>query len=423
MVRARRVIRSAVRGTAAAGLGLLLLLALIEGGLRLSMPLFFSPDWELANLPGRYRFRNAHGDVPVEINQLGMRGPQPAIPKPQGTRRMLVIGDSMTWGEAVPYEATYPEAARRALGALGCAVEAVNLSRPGIGLTEYLRYWRRVGIKLQPDAVVIGLYLGNDMLSVTNPYLVESASSAPRALARPPLEALAEGVRLRWRALRILAIRLRPEPADLFDLWFGRGPRRAAANPLHESQLLPRAQAEGVSPSTARERLDRLPADVYRAALDYALDPWLVSAAIVHPQSIRDLQELTEARVVRSWGQAAAVLDELTGAIRAAGATPVVLAIPRAEQVAERYAREAQDLGFDLPPEVARLARQQEALSARLSPRGVTFVDPLATMREAEREAGDRLYFRYDVHMTSRGNDVLGRSLARALRQAGVLCP
>ena len=44
--------------------------------------------WEQA--PG---VRTEHG-VQATINSLGLRGPEPVIPKPKGTRRLLATGDS-----------------------------------------------------------------------------------------------------------------------------------------------------------------------------------------------------------------------------------------------------------------------------------------------------------------------------------------
>jgi lysophospholipase L1-like esterase len=67
----------------------------------------------------------------IRINQHGFRGPDIAVPKPDGVFRILTIGGSCTWGQSVSERCAYPRVLERTLNRLtggrgGSRVEVVN---------------------------------------------------------------------------------------------------------------------------------------------------------------------------------------------------------------------------------------------------------------------------------------------------------
>jgi hypothetical protein len=120
--------------------------------------------------------------VPVRINGLGFRDSREyALEKPSGTFRILVLGDSVTFGHGATFETTYPYLLEKRLEAWRPDVrwEVWNLGVPGYNTRQELVYLQEVGRQYQPDLVVIGFYpndfTGNDE---TPPGLVRSAASA-----------------------------------------------------------------------------------------------------------------------------------------------------------------------------------------------------------------------------------------------------
>lgn len=390
--------------------------AVIELGLRALLPYYFSDESRLANVPGRYRYRNAHADVLVEINRFGLRGPEPALRKAAGTVRVLAIGDSTTWGEMLEFEDTYSEVAARILNAAGGPrYEFLNLSRPGAGLLQYLDYWRQAGSKLHPDVVVIGFFVGNDFYSVVNPYVAVSREPRRFDAVRSRLRQLRRLVAFRLAAIHQLRLHWRREPADIFELWYGTGEARARYNPLHEENLMRQAARVGVPPQVVRERLARIPPDLLRQALRFEVEASLVAAAVLHPASARESLAMSDPKVLASCRAAMEVLDRLIAEIRAAGALPVILAIPRREQVAAEYADDLRALGFDVPADAANRTLPQDYLADYARRASVPLVDPLPALREEQLRGSEPLYYPYDVHLTPAGNRVLGECLARTL--------
>jgi hypothetical protein len=121
------------------------------------------------NQPGRITFRydgNPRGyfdercEVHHDVNPLGFRGPV-FTRKPQGTFRVVCLGDSFTFGEGVRNEDTYPEVAARLSRKQGRRTDACNLGVGGYNTTQSLGALERFGFDLEPDLVVLG-YTIND---------------------------------------------------------------------------------------------------------------------------------------------------------------------------------------------------------------------------------------------------------------------
>lgn len=106
--------------------------------------------WEQA--PG---VRVEHG-VSANINSLGMRGPEPVIPKPKGVRRIMATGDSSVYGFRVGDEETFVEVAARLLGGAEAKIEAWNAAIPGYSTYQTINLMEMRGWKLEPDLLIIG---------------------------------------------------------------------------------------------------------------------------------------------------------------------------------------------------------------------------------------------------------------------------
>ncbi len=131
-------------------------------------------------------------------NAQGVRADRDFGPKAEGTKRILVIGDSFTVGDQVPPDSTYPGVLERLLRERygESRVEVVNAGFPGYGTVHEARWLAKFGGRFEPDLVVLGM-TPNDLLENTGPMRVIAYEGALiRAAARPRFEALSE--RRRW---------------------------------------------------------------------------------------------------------------------------------------------------------------------------------------------------------------------------------
>jgi hypothetical protein len=106
--------------------------------------------------------------VPVSINELGLRGPHINLAKPPGTFRILVVGDSITFGYGVRSTEAYPSLLESVLNGKchGTSYEVLNGATLGGGLGDYLHFLKTKADELQPDLLIVGVAI-NDILPYT----------------------------------------------------------------------------------------------------------------------------------------------------------------------------------------------------------------------------------------------------------------
>jgi lysophospholipase L1-like esterase len=98
----------------------------------------------------------------VRINSAGFRGPECAPTPPAGVTRVVVLGDSETFGINLAERDTFPAALERRLNARQAGgFEVLNLGVPGYNTANQLALLKARGIRLRPQIVVL-LYNFND---------------------------------------------------------------------------------------------------------------------------------------------------------------------------------------------------------------------------------------------------------------------
>lgn len=165
--------RELVAGAALAGLGVLLALALLEGGVRwlhLAPDRFWVPDPILGIrlVPGRsgwWTQEDREFLTPIRINREGLRDIEHTYVKPDGVFRILILGDSFVEAMHVPLETTFTRVLQDQLNRDGGPrrFEVVGAGVSGYGTASELLYFEREGKRYQPDVVLLAFYPGNDV--------------------------------------------------------------------------------------------------------------------------------------------------------------------------------------------------------------------------------------------------------------------
>jgi lysophospholipase L1-like esterase len=107
---------------------------------------------------------------PYRRNSLGLRGPEPTPAAPGGPRRVLLIGDSFTFGLGVEDDdAPFPAVLGRRLAGSDPPVEVVNGGIPGSVSADWLALWRRAGDLIDPDVVIVVFFLRDGTTLLTIP--------------------------------------------------------------------------------------------------------------------------------------------------------------------------------------------------------------------------------------------------------------
>lgn len=106
------------------------------------------------------------GKYHVRTNALGLREDRALAEKPAGSFRVLVVGDSMTYGVGVEREAAFPALLESELARSFAPrpVEVVNVGVPCWGQWEETAFLEKRARALAPDLVILQFTVANDVL-------------------------------------------------------------------------------------------------------------------------------------------------------------------------------------------------------------------------------------------------------------------
>jgi len=133
-----------------------------------------SPGWLMWSTPnGRRLIPNAHviirnhylsnRDIIMDINSMGFRDDEIFEKRKDKEIRILVLGDSITWGDYIQADEVYVERIEHYLRetANDKTIEVINAGVEDIGLKEEIDIFEEKGLSIEPDVVIIAFYLND----------------------------------------------------------------------------------------------------------------------------------------------------------------------------------------------------------------------------------------------------------------------
>jgi lysophospholipase L1-like esterase len=122
------------------------------------------PEWakRVVHVDGARSAYYWHGHLEV-FDENKMRRTTPFPARKNGLGRVVVVGDSLTYGQGLDANDAYPAVLERRLRADGYRIEVLNLGQPAAQSEDVARTVREFVPALKPDLVVYGICL-NDFL-------------------------------------------------------------------------------------------------------------------------------------------------------------------------------------------------------------------------------------------------------------------
>ena len=112
-----------------------------------------------------------YGDM-IKINSAGFRDYEYSFLKEKSTYRIVLLGDSMTFGPAVAMEDLYPKVLERLLNERASSrawdvqkIEVLNFSVPGYNTIQEYEYLRTKIISYEPDLIILNFFM-NDVVAL-----------------------------------------------------------------------------------------------------------------------------------------------------------------------------------------------------------------------------------------------------------------
>lgn len=339
------------------------------------------------------RHRSAEYDYEYRTNSHGFRGPEFPPAKPDGTRRIVVIGDSFVAGSGVPEEDLLTTRLKELLNPPGGTsdsprYEVVNVGRPGTSTVRELDLYEYVGRKFDPDVVVLCYYLGNDLVEV-----LEETERADVAGWHP------QG------AIRRAAYFWCPNLYLELGLW--------KMTSRFERQMQERSEAEvvadlrqnalwkGRDADAAEKRYLALPEDIRKLVESGLFHQPRLAPACVEPDWIRRAVDPGDEHFQTAWPRTERHLGLLREAVERDGAELVIALVPAACQVRRASLDFDRRLGYDADDDwLTTPGRTAEAVRDWAKSNGVTLVDFMEPFRESDA----LLYYLQDAHFNAAGH-------------------
>jgi GDSL-like Lipase/Acylhydrolase family len=275
--------------------------------------------------------------VGYQISEQGLRDEvHHALPKPPGTTRVLVLGDSFAYGTGNAYDDIWPVLFEQAVQVDGHAIEVVKAGVPAYDTRTEVLYLEKMFSTFDPDIVLL-TFLPNDLFT-------NMPADADLAGHEPPTEGIGE------------------KGADLHSVILAK--RVLMANDWLYGKLyvMTKRREYFVSPPTP---------------------------------AVRGQIEITKA-----------LLERAQAFCRTKGCELAVLSIPQQFQVLVPGRGETLGVDVDLiDDEFAAFAERQ----------GFTWLSALPSLRTVYQNEGEDLFYRFDGHLTKRGNRAVAEFLVSAL--------
>ena len=108
-------------------------------------------------------YRNITWGHSVTTNRLGFRERDFEIPKPPGRYRVMVLGDSFTWGSGLALQERYTERVEQQLEQQFPAqqIEVLNFGQPSTPTTEHARSLEVLAEQIDADRIVVGFCIND----------------------------------------------------------------------------------------------------------------------------------------------------------------------------------------------------------------------------------------------------------------------
>ncbi len=133
--------------------------------------------------------------VEASTNSLGLRGKEIAIQKPLGTKRILILGDSYTYGVYVDDSETYSVLLEKLFQHDHQNVEVINAGyADGWDPDEHYAWLVNKGIKFKPDIIIYGFFIGNDIDPKNLVWSKKDQRGLPLQVSNPAIYVDGEGI-------------------------------------------------------------------------------------------------------------------------------------------------------------------------------------------------------------------------------------
>lgn len=319
----------------------------------------YDPDLGFIQIPNHEAtFKARDFNVLIKSNSHGFRDKEYQLIKGKGIKRVIVLGDSFTWGWGVEQEEIFCEVAEREME----NTEFINLGQNAYGTAQELLILKKHGLKFAPDLIVVAFY-NNDLYenygvnkSVRIPYF-SLEDGKLKLTHRPQPQSTTEKIKTKLKNHFLLYHLVNHRLALL----------KMQRKKYVEKQRKKYAERYGISGYFFKDDSEEI------------INAWSITEAL-----LKEINDLSNKRLL-------------------------IMYIPTRLQVEDDTYQEALKLSNIDGGEID-LLRPNKLLSRISDRHGISFLDLTQYFRE-EYKKNVSIYFEHDGHMTKEGHRLAGKKL------------
>ena len=386
----------------------LAILALITAVLLIAadrlLGLFGYPDeitFRVAHPPNFHeRRKNIEYQHDFRTNDQGLRYRPLALEKPASEARILLLGDSYVEGEGVELADTFGAQLERIFSTGGRDARFINGGLAGTAPLEYWRLFYNVGLKYDPDAVLICIY-ANDVTGM------------PERLSHEEL--YRKITYLRGSAFKEALHALFPRMYTILKAAQLARQERSWRSGDFIAGVSAAARERGVPDAERRAWRERLPPALVEAVNRGEYNGAILGQGLLRPYYWTDSLDIDTPRAKRKWESMVVALDEIVKVSESRGISVGMVYFPAPQQYDSRMHLPS-DPWIVTGTKVERRwltgeAILQQALKSWTDGKRIPFLDVTPVFRAAAGKGAD-LAFPLDSHWTPLGHRLAADAIA-----------
>lgn len=303
--------------------------------------------------------------------------------KKTNTIRVLLLGDSFTYGWGVSYDKIWSTIAENSLNNKGYKIELINLGRSGSFSKDYLSIARRTIDVFKPDHVFVCMLQGDDVMQM---YSFLNADKKPNTKS----------------IIKRIAVKLFPNFIDLVN---------TNTKEIHIKEDWLALYRELLSSASKEElaKMNQLPASLQHMYKQGELNPFFLQRAIRQPDYFIKANQLSDSLINRSMYETAKDVYFIKRLADEHQALTHLVVMPHKFYINKRYHHTFNEMGFDTTIAKCNLALADTVLKKIATKAAVSFVSFTPDFINASDST--EMYYTYDAHFNEKGNALFAKCI------------
>ena len=351
-----------------------------------------------ASNPPNYKTvtRNIEFTHEFSTNSMGIRYPEIPLSKPSGEKRVLMLGDSYTEGLGVSFDQTFGALLENKFSDKKRTVRFINGGLTGTGPLEYAKLFYFVGLKYDPDVVLIILHT-NDL---------SDTLVIPKEILKDPK---------RWREISSKTHPVKRAAHFLFPRLYTLLKTIKEKGASHRSfDLIKRTKKEarkrGIEEEKISAWISKLPKDLLEAANRRQFNPNILTGSLIQPDRWTINIDLEGENVKEGWNAMIEILNSIAQISKEKNIPVGIIFAPSPLHYDADYWGFQRDLGMTIKNE---WAVQETALERELKKwadsQRLPFLNLAGNFRELPLLEKKKMYYPIDGHWTHEGNEFVAK--------------